>query len=98
MKKFSGQYFRYLVIISAVMCCLSGCDMADKRKRQAAVAAGYEFAGIYIATEMNDMQRQKFLLDIRAREHRLRTHFGDDVADAFVKAFADSAFINVENK
>ncbi len=98
MKKFIGQYLMCLVALLATVYSLSGCTTADDRNRQAAVAAGYEFAGIYIDTEMTDMQRQKFLLDIRAREHRLRTDFGDDIADAFVKAFSDSAFVNTENK
>lgn len=60
---------------------------------------GYRHAEMYrrLDSRSTEMQRQDFLLNIRALETRLADEVGDDYARAFRQAFADSAFTKNRN-
>lgn len=85
-----SRFFVTLAIM-VLMVSISACgeSVRDRNIRQAA-NAGYEFAGHYLHDDMPEMERQALLLDVRSREHLLRTEIGGEVADAFIAAFTDS--------
>lgn len=80
-----------ILAIMVLMISISACgeSVRDRNIRQA-TDAGYEFAGHYLHDDLSEMERQALLLDVRSREHLLRTEIDGDVADAFIAAFSDS--------
>jgi len=86
-----------IVILDIIMTSCLGKRQPAEPDLQYLRNLGYEYAARYRAignTRATEMNRQDFLLDVRARETEIRDRVGNEYARVFAKAFADSAFIS----
>ncbi len=82
-----------LLLISFYGCSSPG-NNHDTDNMKYLMDLGYEYAARYraLSSSAGEMERQDFLLDVQARETRIRNEIGTEYALKFHEAFADSAF------
>lgn len=88
----------FIPLFGAVVILLSGCNGTREEKPQEISAdftyleqSAYEYADRYLRLPDDQLRRQDFLLDVRARIDRLYYEVSPTHAMLFEKAFADSA-------
>ncbi len=85
---------RKYILATIIAVFLTGCG-EESKKIQAAQQLGEKHAKEIIEQNLQDNQLAIKLLNVRAREHTIRTQINDKAADAYIESF--TTFIKLNN-
>lgn len=80
-------------IITAIAVSLVACD-GNSKHVQAAKQLGEKHANEIITQDLPGNQLAVILLDVRAKEHQMRTLINDQVANAYIESFTSYIKLN----